>query len=119
MVKYIRESLLKTPGKPNPPTYGVLQEDGLAEVVRPMGLNESLFEPSPRVLEAIVDNLDKIGRYPDAQPPRLSKKISNMFEIEEDLIVWGNGSEERDLLYIDDLTQFVNMVITKQDQNFS
>ena len=59
-----------------------------------MGLNESLFEPSPRVLEAIVDNLDKIGRYPDAQPPRLSKKISNMFEIEEDLIVWGNGSEE-------------------------
>ena len=94
MVKYIRESLLKTPGKPNPPTHGVLQEDGLAEVVRPMGLNESLFEPSPRVLEAIVDNLDKIGRYPDAQPPRLSKKISNMFEIEEDLIVWGNGSEE-------------------------
>ena len=81
MVKYIRESLLKTPGKPNPPTYGVLQEDGLAEVVRPMGLNESLFEPSPRVLEAIVDNLDKIGRYPDAQPPRLSKKISNMFEL--------------------------------------
>lgn len=34
------------------------------------------------------------------------------------IIVWGEGKEERDLLYISDLVNFVNLVIDKQDYSF-
>jgi len=92
---YIRPALLEMPSKFDPPTDGFLRHQGLdTDNIRPMGLNESVFPPSPKVLQAIRDNLDKIGRYPDAQPPVLSDKISEMFDVEPANIVWGNGSEE-------------------------
>ena len=92
---YIRQALLEMPPKFDPPTEGYLQHQGLnTELIRPMGLNECNFPPSPKVIQAIKDNLEKIARYPDAQPPRLSQIISQMFEIEPNNIVWGNGSEE-------------------------
>mgnify|MGYP001576001065 CR=1 FL=1 len=34
------------------------------------------------------------------------------------IIVWGEGKEERDLLYVSDLVNFVNLVIDKQDYSF-
>jgi len=34
------------------------------------------------------------------------------------IVVWGDGSDERDLLYIDDLITFVALVIQEQDQPF-
>lgn len=34
------------------------------------------------------------------------------------IIVWGEGKEERDLLYVSDLVNFVNLVIEKQDYSF-
>ena len=94
-MSYIRPALLEMPPKFDPPTEGYLKHKGLnTELIRPMGLNECNFPPSPKVIEAIKDNLEKIARYPDAQPPRLSQIISQMFEIEPNNIVWGNGSEE-------------------------
>lgn len=92
---YIRPALLEMPPKFDPPTDGFLKHQGLdTDNIRPMGLNESVFPPSPKVLQAIRDNLDKIGRYPDAQPPALSDKISEMLVVPPANVVWGNGSEE-------------------------
>jgi nucleoside-diphosphate-sugar epimerase len=34
------------------------------------------------------------------------------------ILIWGDGKEKRDLLYIDDLLNFVNLVISKQKNNF-
>lgn len=34
------------------------------------------------------------------------------------LVVWGNGEEERDLLYVDDLVRFVGMALEKSDYPF-
>ena len=34
------------------------------------------------------------------------------------IVVWGEGSEERDLLYVSDLVDFVELVIKKQDYDF-
>ena len=83
------------PPKFDPPTEGYLRHQGLnTDSIRPMGLNECNFPPSPKVIQAIKNNLEKIARYPDAQPPKLSAKISQMFGIESANIVWGNGSEE-------------------------
>jgi len=36
----------------------------------------------------------------------------------ENIIVWGDGKEERDLLYISDIVDFVELVIEKQIHNF-
>jgi len=94
-VPYIRPALLEMPPKFDPPTEGFLKHQGLdTYTIRPMGLNECVFPPSPMVLQAIQNNVEKIGRYPDAQPPALSDKVSEMFGVKPANIVWGNGSEE-------------------------
>ena len=36
----------------------------------------------------------------------------------KNIVVWGKGREERDLLYIDDLVDFVNKAYEKQKTNF-
>ena len=35
-----------------------------------------------------------------------------------EVIIWGNGKEERDLLYVSDLSDFIKLVICKQDSRF-
>ena len=35
-----------------------------------------------------------------------------------EIIVWGNGKEKRDLLYIDDLVEFVILILKKQKSKF-
>lgn len=94
-VPYIRRAIQEAPPKVDPPTEGALRHRGLDTAkIRPMGLNESLFPPSPKVLQAMQDNLGMINRYPDAQCPALSDIISERTGVPIDCIVWGNGSEE-------------------------
>ena len=62
-IAYIRTALLEMPPKFDPPTEGYLRHQGLdTNTIRPMGLNECMFSPSPKVIQAIHDNVDKIGR---------------------------------------------------------
>ena len=42
-----------------------------------------------------------------------------MRALDDFITVWGKGSEERDLLYISDLTDFVRIAIEKEDTGFS
>jgi histidinol-phosphate aminotransferase len=92
---YIRAALIDALPKVNPPTEGYLRHSGLdTSKIRPMGLNESLFPPSPKVIEAVSANLHRINRYPDAQCPALGDIVSARTGIGPDCIVWGNGSEE-------------------------
>jgi histidinol-phosphate aminotransferase len=94
-VPYIRPALMDAPPKVDPPTEGFLRHSGLdTSKIRPMGLNESLFPPSPTVIEALATNLHRINRYPDAQCPALSDIVSVRTGIDPQRIVWGNGSEE-------------------------
>jgi len=92
---YIRQVLQEMPPKFDPPTEGVLRHAGLdTGAILPMGLNECLLPPSPRVLEAIRTALPNINRYPDAQCPALSAVITGRTGVPVPRIVWGNGSEE-------------------------
>jgi histidinol-phosphate aminotransferase len=94
-VPYIRRALSDAPNKVDPPTDGYLRHQGIDTTkLRPMGLNESLFPPSPKVLQALQDNLHMVNRYPDAQCPALSDIVSARTGVAHDCIVWGNGSEE-------------------------
>ena len=92
---YIRRVLQEMPPRPEPPTEGLLRHSGRdTGKILPMGLNECLLPPSPRVLEAIHANAASINRYPDAQCPALSDIIAARTAVPVSRIVWGNGSEE-------------------------
>jgi len=94
-VPYIRRTLQEMPPKFDPPTEGYLRHQGFdTEAVRPMGLNESMFPPSPKVLEAVRSRVHMINRYPDAQCPHLTDIVTAREGVPGENIVWGNGSEE-------------------------
>ena len=44
--------------------------------------------------------------------------ITKVMQAEDKISVWGTGEEERDLLYIDDLVDFVKLAIQKQPQKY-
>ena len=44
--------------------------------------------------------------------------ISKVLTSEKDVVVWGTGEEERDLLYIDDLVKFVESAILNQKEKY-
>ena len=44
--------------------------------------------------------------------------ITKVMQAEDKFSVWGTGEEERDLLHVDDLTQFVKLAIEKQPENY-
>ena len=92
---YIRKALQDAPKKVDPPTNGALRYNGLdTSKIRAMGLNECCYPPSPKVIKAMQDNLSSVNLYPDAQCPRLSDIISERTGVDNNCIVWGNGSEE-------------------------
>tara|TARA_B100001964_G_C14157326_1_gene564942 strand:- start:87 stop:1283 length:1197 start_codon:yes stop_codon:yes gene_type:complete len=92
---YIRPALKNAPNKVDPPTEGAMRHKGLdTSKIRGMGLNESCYPPSPKVIQAMRDNLGAVNLYPDAQCPRLSDIIAERTGVDHDCIVWGNGSEE-------------------------
>lgn len=95
MYPYIRAVLQEMPVRPEPPTEGFLRHAGHdTGRILPMGLNECLLPPSPRVIEAVRNAIGSINRYPDAQCPALSDVITARTGVPVPRIVWGNGSEE-------------------------
>ena len=44
--------------------------------------------------------------------------ITKVLTATDKITVWGSGEEERDLLYVDDLTIFVELAIKKQKENY-
>ena len=44
--------------------------------------------------------------------------ITKVMTAKKEVVVWGKGTEERDLLHIDDLVNFVKLVIQKQKKKF-
>jgi nucleoside-diphosphate-sugar epimerase len=44
--------------------------------------------------------------------------VTKVMTAKDKVIVWGRGNEKRDLLYIDDLVNFVKLLIIKQKNNF-
>ena len=66
--------------------------------------NENPLGPSPIALKAIIDNLtgsnssNSLNRYPDGSGYYIKKALSERFNVREDEIILGNGSNE--LIYI-------------------
>ena len=82
-----------TPNDAGKPIEETKRELGLKEVIK-LASNENPLGPSPKAVEAIKKNLDKINRYPDANGFYLKKKLSRSFNLKPANILLGNGSDE-------------------------
>ena len=62
--------------------------------------NESNLGPSPRAIEAYQNRGKELFRYPDGDQAGLRNAIADVFKLDADRIICGNGSEELLLLLI-------------------
>ena len=58
-----------------------------------LSANESALGPSPNVLNIFKERLD-LKKYPDGNSENLKKKISKNFDLDQDQIILGAGSDE-------------------------
>jgi len=60
-----------------------------------LNTNENPFGPSPKVIEAIQQNLnDNLRLYPDPESEKLKTAIANYYNLPEPSVFVGNGSDE-------------------------
>lgn len=86
--KCIMDSYSYVTGKP---IEEVKRELGLTEVIK-LASNENPLGPSPKAMEAIKQNIDKINQYPDDHNYNLKKKLAELHGCGEENLVIGNGS---------------------------
>lgn len=75
------------------PIEEVEKEYGIKDVIK-LASNENPLGPSPKAVEAIVRNLSRLNRYPDANAHRLKDLLSQRLKVHKESIVFGNGSNE-------------------------
>ncbi len=90
--EYIQSIAPYQPGKP------------ISELAREMGLdehnivklasNENPFGTSPLALEAMINALDEVKRYPDGNGFELKTALSKKYDVDSNQIVLGNGSND-------------------------
>lgn len=94
MSSLINKDILKiqayTPGKP---IAEVERELGIEKIIK-LASNENPFGCSPKVVTAIKDNLSSINRYPDGNCFYLKKSLSDFLKINQNRLIFGNGSDE-------------------------
>lgn len=81
--------LRKTLGKITPYVAGKLKKGAIK-----LASNENPCGPSPYALKNIREFLDKIYLYPDSRCTKLKTKLSQKYNIQEDMLILGNGSDE-------------------------
>jgi len=79
------------PYPPGKPIEELEREMGISGSIK-IASNENPLGPSPLAVRAIIDNVNKINRYPDGSGYYLKKKLSEKFNISPDRIILGNGS---------------------------
>ena len=94
MENIIKKNILNikhyVPGKP---IEEVRREFKLDDVIK-LASNENCFGPSPKAVKAIRKSLGAINRYPDASSFYLKKRMARFLKVNEDNLIFGNGSDE-------------------------
>ncbi|SER44096.1 histidinol-phosphate transaminase [Salipaludibacillus aurantiacus] len=81
------------PYQPGKPIEEVKRELGLDEVIK-LASNENPYGCSPDVEKAILDSFKNVAVYPDGYARVLREKTAAMLQVEEDQLIFGNGSDE-------------------------
>lgn len=94
MKNSVRKNVLNfQPYIPGKPIEDVKREFKLKEVVK-LASNENPLGPSKKAVSAIKSVLNKINIYPDGYCFNLRKKIATVYNVAENQIIFGNGTDE-------------------------
>src|SRR5690625_716003 len=86
----IRSLPLYNPGKSS---EEVKREFGLEHIIK-LASNENPFGCSPYVLRYLLSRIKNIALYPDGSVSELRKNVSDHLGVNEQQLIFGNGSEE-------------------------
>ena len=81
------------PYVPGKPINEVRRELGLKSVIK-LASNENPYPPSPKVLAAIGVAAREVNRYPDGGCFLLRRALARKLKIDDDQLIFGNGSDE-------------------------
>lgn len=82
-----------TPYQPGKPISETKRELGLTHVYK-LASNENPLGPSPAVKRAIQTALEEVHRYPDGACFEMRKAVSAYYNVPENWLMFGNGSDE-------------------------
>lgn len=88
--KNIEELIPYQPGKP---IEELERELGIYGIIK-LASNENPVGPSRKAIEGIVNELNKLNRYPDGSCYYLKRKLASKLGLKEENIIFGNGSNE-------------------------
>ena len=82
-----------SPYEPGKPIEDLERELGIKNAVK-LASNENPVGPSPKIVDSIEKIVKETHRYPDGNATRLKAKISRKFNILENQVTVGNGSND-------------------------
>jgi histidinol-phosphate aminotransferase len=82
-----------TPYSAGRPIEEVMEEKGLTRVIK-LASNENPIGMSPMAVEAVKMAADDLHRYPDGGGVALRTKIAERLDVDPEMVVLGNGSNE-------------------------
>ena len=86
---YIKKLKNYIPGKPIDEAQ---RESGIKNIIK-LASNENPRGASPKAIEAIIESMENIHRYPDASGFYLRRKLAKKYNLKIDNVVLGSGSE--------------------------
>jgi len=94
MKKLIRDGVEDlVPYPPGKPIEELERELGIRGSIK-LASNENPLGPSPLAVQAIIDKVSGLHRYPDGSGYYLKSKLSEKYSVPVDQIILGNGSNE-------------------------
>jgi histidinol-phosphate aminotransferase len=81
------------PYPPGKPIEELEREYGISGSIK-LASNENAWGPSPKAVQAIQDNLQKLHRYPDGSCYYLAQSLAAKIGVKPGELVFGNGSNE-------------------------
>ena len=94
MLKYVSDNIRNlVPYQPGKPIEELERELGIKGAIK-LASNENPLGASRKAIEAIRGYIGKIHRYPDGGGFYLRRALAKKWEVSEDAIVLGNGSNE-------------------------
>jgi len=78
---------------PGKPIEELERELGITNSIK-LASNENPVGPSPKALQAVMDSIADLNRYPDGSGYYLKGALSDALSVSEDELILGNGSNE-------------------------
>lgn len=98
----VKDNICKLkPYSPGKPIEEVEREYGITNIIK-MASNENPLGPSPKAVEAMKKAVENVALYPDGSAHFLIKALARTWDVGEDMLTVGNGSD--DLIHLAGIT---------------